>query len=120
MNNSGNKKLLFIEPFPFFQNERRAKCAKIKVKGELMYKGENLLAYDGPTDDYGAIGRFLARKMFTFDERAEFCWFGQRSNANCVGRKMASKEDEWFFKGSIFCSITMLPVFFVSSIFNCF
>ena len=65
-----------------------------------MYKGVNLLDYNGPKD-YAAVDRFLARKILSEEDRIKVCWFCQRSNSNFVGREMASKEDEFYFRGFI-------------------
>ena len=68
----------------------------------LMYKGVNLLSYEGPCDDYAAVGRFLAQSILTKEERLTTCWLGQRSNHNFADRTLASAEDEADFKGLIF------------------
>ena len=65
----------------------------------LVYKGVNLLSYEGSSGDYAAVGRFLARSILPKEDRLNTCWFGQRSNHNFEGRRLASADDEFYFKG---------------------
>ena len=64
-----------------------------------MYKGKDLLAFDGARDDYAGFGRFLNRCILSREERKRTCWFAQRTTVE--GRVTASEEDEKFFRGSI-------------------
>ena len=62
-----------------------------------MYKGENLLEFDGARDDYAGFGRHLARSMLKKEERLRTCWFPQRELPE--GRVMASEDEQNVFRG---------------------
>ena len=65
---------------------------------ELMYKGRNLLAFDGQPCEHGRLGRFLARNILTREERENRCWFPYRALKE--GKKRVDSEDEMYFRGS--------------------
>ena len=92
--------------FYFFDVLRTLKKLKKRrkfAKRQLIYKGKNLLAFDGARDDYAGFGRYLNRCILTKEERKKTCWFAQRTTIE--GRCMASEEDEKYFRGMVFwCS----------------
>ncbi|XP_075258356.1 uncharacterized protein LOC142350394 [Convolutriloba macropyga] len=69
----------------------------------LIYNGINLLSFTGARDDYEGYGRFLARSLFTKEERVKFCWFSQRTTRE--GRLAAPEEEENYFREAVrrFC-----------------
>ena len=90
------------------------RAQRAAVDQKLVYKGVDLLSYDGCRHDYAAVGRFLARSIHSKEERLEFCWFVQRNNLKHCARKLASADDEKFFKGFFAAFLELL--FFL----NCF
>ena len=68
----------------------------------LIYNGINLLSFTGARDDNEGYGRFLARSLFTKEERVKFCWFSQRTTRE--GRLAAPEEEENYFRGKLFFS----------------
>ena len=73
-----------------------------KTKKEIMWNVENLLSYKGDPDNYPEVGRFLARKILSSDERKIMCWFPGKAQPRHFGRIRVPKEKEDCFRGSVF------------------
>ena len=71
---------------------------KNPTKHEVMWKGENLLSFKGDRDNYPQVGRFLARKILTIDQRRDMCWFPGRKLSKSLIRV---PEAEKCFLGNI-------------------
>ena len=72
--------------------------ANSKMK-TVMWKGENLLAYEGDPDDYPEVGRFLAKKILTAEQMKDMCWFPAKIQLAKFGRTRVPSDAENCFKG---------------------
>ena len=73
--------------------------AKTQQKRELLFKGQNLLSYKGSRYNYPEVGRFLARKLLTREEREAQCWFPRKTQPTNCDRTMVSSSVEEVFRG---------------------
>ena len=69
-------------------------------KKTLRFGGCDLLSYPGNKTNYRNIGRFLALKMLTRDERENLCWFPSRKQSIDSGRGRVPAEMEKIFRGN--------------------
>ena len=84
---------------------------KNETKHEVMGKGENLLSFKGDRDNYPEVGRFLAQKILTIDQRRDMCRF--------PGRKL-SKSRIRVPEGEEKCFLGNIENFFLSHIISVF
>ena len=69
---------------------------KNQTKHEVMWKSQNLLSFKGDRDNYPEVGKFLARKIWTKDQRRAMCWFpGTKPSKSRI--RVPEAEKKMFF-----------------------
>ena len=94
------------------------RAQRAAVDQKLVYKGVDLLSYDGCHHDYAAVGKFLARSIHSIEERLKVCWFVQRNNLKHCARKLASADDEKCFKGFLEAFLELWFLFLLFFLFQ--
>ena len=72
---------------------------KNQTKHEVMWMAENLLSFKGDRDNYSEVGRFVARKILTIDQRRDMCWYPARKLSK--SRIRVPEAEEKCFLGNI-------------------
>ncbi|XP_075244723.1 uncharacterized protein LOC142338721 [Convolutriloba macropyga] len=70
-------------------------------KKEVIWNGFNLLEYSGDPDNYPEVGRFLARKILTLEERKSMCWFPGKRQPRQFGRLRVPEDAEFCFREAL-------------------